>query len=159
MFREFSEMRFVLLLVLTSVLCIGAVPQNADTAAPKSAQAWDAKSIKWQNIDADGTKYALLEGRRDVPGEAFTYAFFIPAGYHEHHWHSADARVAVIQGVLKVSFGESLDLERMTAYPVGSFLLVPANMKHTMSADVDTIIIGTAVGPWATHHHGEHEHP
>jgi hypothetical protein len=72
MFREFSEMRFVLLLVLTSVLCIGAVPQNADTATPKSAQAWDAKSIKWQNIDADGTKYALLEGRRDVPGEAFT---------------------------------------------------------------------------------------
>ena len=151
-------MRYVLSLVLT-VLSVTAVPQNVDTAkTPKSAQAWDAKSIKWQDIGADGTKSALLEGRRDVPGEAFTYAFFIPAGYHEHHWHSADARVAVIQGVLKVSFGESLDLEHMTAYPVGSFLLVPANMKHTMSADVDTIIIGTAVGPWATHHQGEHQH-
>jgi len=152
-------MRFVPLLVLTLVLSIGAGSQNADTAkTPKSAQAWDAKSIKWQDIGADGTKSALLEGRRDVPGEAFTYAFFIPAGYHEHHWHSADARVAVIQGALKVNFGESLDLEHMTAYPVGSFLLVPANVKHTMSADVDTIIIGTAVGPWATHHHGEHQH-
>jgi hypothetical protein len=110
MLRESSEMRFVFLLVLTLVPCIEAVPQNADTAKPKSAQAWDAKSIKWQDIDEDGTKYALLEGRRDVPGESFTYAFFIPAGYHEHHWHSADVRVAVIQGVLKVSFGESLDL-------------------------------------------------
>jgi hypothetical protein len=151
-------MRYVLSLVLT-VLSVTAVPQNVDTAkTPKSAQAWDAKSIKWQDIGADGTKSALLEGRRDVPGEAFTYAFFIPAGYHEHHWHSADARVAVIQGVLKINFGESLDLEHMTAYPVGSFLLVPANMKHTMSADVDTIIIGTSVGPWATHHHGEHKH-
>ena len=57
-------MRFVLFLVLTLVLSIGAVPQNADTAkTPRPAQAWDAKSIKWQDIDADGTKYALLEGR------------------------------------------------------------------------------------------------
>jgi len=152
-------MRYVLSLILTLVLSGGAAPQRADTArTPKAAQAWNAKSITWEDIDADGTKYALLEGHRDVPGEAFTYAFFIPAGYHEHHWHSADARVAVIQGALKVNFGETLDLEHMTTYPVGSFLLVPANMKHTMTADVDTIIIGTAVGPWATHHHGEHQH-
>jgi len=100
-------MRYVLSLVLT-VLSVTAVPQNVDTAkTPKSAQAWDAKSIKWQDIGADGTKSALLEGRRDVPGEAFTYAFFIPAGYHEHHWHSADARVAVIQGALRSILGKA----------------------------------------------------
>ena len=45
-----------------------------------SRQSWDAKSIQGQDIDTDGTKYAPLEGRRDVPGEASTYAFFIPAG-------------------------------------------------------------------------------
>jgi len=124
----------------------------------KSAQAWDAKSIQWQQVDSDGTKYSLLEGSRDVPGQAFTYAFFIPAGYHEHHWHTSDARVAVIQGALKVSFGETLDLEHTKTYPAGSFLLVPANLKHTMTADVDTVIIGTAIGPWATHHNDEQHH-
>jgi len=87
-----------------------------------------------------------------VPGEAFTYAALIPAGHSEHHWHSSDARVAVIQGTLKVSFGETLDLVHLKSYPVGTFLYVPANAKHTMAADVDTIIIGTAVGPWHTHH-------
>jgi hypothetical protein len=138
-------MSFVLSLILSLAIGAGSVPQTANTAtSPKVAQSWDAKSIQWQDIDTDGTKYALLEGRRDVPGEAFTYAFFIPAGYHEHHWHSSEARVAVVQGALKVSFGETLDLEHMTAYPVGSFLLVYA--KHTMVADVDTIIIGTG-GP------------
>jgi len=152
-------MHFLVSLLLTFALVTGPVPQSATaTSQAKSPQAWDAKTIVWQDVDADGTKYALLEGRRDVPGESFTYAFFIPAGYHEHHWHSADARVAVIQGALKVNFGETLDLEHTTSYPVGSFLLVPANVKHTMAADVDTIIIGTAVGPWATHHHGEHQH-
>jgi len=152
-------MRLVFSLILSLALAAGAVPQTAGSStSAKVPQAWDPKTIPWQEIDSDGTKYALLEGRRDVPGEAFTYAFFIPAGYHEHHWHTADARVAVVQGALKVSFGETLDLEHMTSYPVGSYLLVPANAKHTMAADVDTIIIGTAVGPWTTHHHGEHQH-
>jgi len=152
-------MRLVFSLLLSFVLVLGSFPQTAgNSASGKVPQAWDPKRIPWQEVDAEGTKYALLEGRRDVPGEAFTYAFFIPAGYHEHHWHSSDARVAVVQGALKVSFGETLDLDHMASYPAGSYLLVPANVKHTMAADVDTIIIGTAVGPWSTHHHGEHTH-
>jgi len=57
----------------------------------QSQQAWDAKTIVWQDIEPDGTKYALLEGVRNTPGKAFTYAFFIPAGYWEHHWHTQDA--------------------------------------------------------------------
>lgn len=124
----------------------------------KTPQAWDARTIEWQQTDPDGSKWAILEGHSDVPGEAFTYAALIPAGHCEHHWHSSDARVAVIQGTLKVSFGETLDLEHLKSYPVGTFLYVPANAKHTMAADVDTIIIGTAVGPWQTHHGEQHQH-
>ena len=40
---------------------------------PKRAYAWNSKNIVWQEIGADGTKYALLEGRSDAAGEAFTY--------------------------------------------------------------------------------------
>ena len=59
----------------------------------KQAQAWNLESLEWQDIGVDGTKYALLEGRRDLPGEGFTYAFFIPAGFWDPaHWHTADAR-------------------------------------------------------------------
>ena len=131
--------------------------QAPATEPVKKPQAWDVNTIQLE-VNADGTKDALLEARRDVPGEAFTYAFFLPAGYHEHHWHSSDARVVVVQGALKVSFGETLDLEHLKTYPTGTYLLVPANVKNTMAADVDTVIIGTAVGPWATHRHGENQH-
>jgi len=126
--------------------------------AAKTPQAWDAKSIAWQKIEPDGTKWAVLQGRSDVPGEAFTYAALVPAGFHDFHAHGTDARVAVVQGVLKVSFGESLDLEHLKSYPVGTFLYVPATVKHTMAADEDTIIIGTAAGPWHTDHAGERHH-
>jgi len=134
-------------------LALVALPSGEPT---KSPQAWDARSISWQKVDSDGTKWAILEGRSDVPGEAFTYAAFIPAGFHDFHSHGSDARVAVVQGVLKVSFGDTLDLEHLKPYPVGTFLYVPANAKHTMAADEDTIIIGTAAGPWHTHHPEEH---
>jgi quercetin dioxygenase-like cupin family protein len=147
-------MRYLFILLLTNLML--AAPS---TEKPKTAQAWNAKKIEWQQVDPDGSKWAVLEGRSDAPGEAFTYAAFVPAGFHDFHSHASDARVAVVQGVLKVSFGETLDLDHLQSYPVGSFLFVPANVKHTMAADEDTILIGTAVGPWHTdHHNAQHHH-
>jgi len=51
-----------------------------------------------------------------------------------------------------------MDKTKAKAYPGGSYLLVPADLGHTMGADVDTIIIGTALGPWKTRHDGEMHH-
>jgi quercetin dioxygenase-like cupin family protein len=138
---------------------LALLPAMAWAQGPR---AWTPETIQWQETSPDGTKYALLEGKRDVSGESFTYAFFIPAGYWEHHWHSADARVAVVKGELLVAYGPALDKEHATGYGVGAYVLVPKNVQHTMGAKVDTIIIGTAVGPWATHRHSEshqqHQH-
>ncbi|HEX9234372.1 MAG TPA: cupin domain-containing protein [Candidatus Acidoferrum sp.] len=146
-------MRWLIAVIIN--LALLAVPATEPTKVP---QGWDAKSIAWQKTDADGTKWAVLEGRTDVPGEAFTYAAFVPAGFRDFHSHGSDARVAVVQGVLKVSFGQTLDLAHLKSYPVGSFLYVPADVKHTMAADEDTIIIGTAIGPWHTDHPEDHHH-
>jgi quercetin dioxygenase-like cupin family protein len=141
--------------IIASLLAVTAV-LAAQQAASKP-QSWDAKSIVWQQVDKDGTKWAVLEGRMDVPGEQFTYAFFLPAGHWEHHWHIADARVAVLHGKLKVAFGDHLDKASAKEYGVGTFIYVPANLQHTMGAEVDTIVIGTAKAPWKTHYH--HAHP
>lgn len=127
--------------------------------APAPVQTWNAKTIVWQRTDPDGTKWAVLEGDKDAPGKAFTYAFFLPAGHWEHHSHNQDARVAVVSGALKVAVGPTLDKTGAKTYSVGSFLYVPANTQHTMGADVDTVCIGTAVGPWMTHYEHKMQHP
>ena len=106
------------ILVLASTLVFGQSP---------AVEAWNPGNIVWQRTDSDGTKWAVLEGDKDAPGKAFTYAFFLPAGHWEHHFHNQDARV-------------------------------PANVQHSMGADVDTICIGTAVGPWKTHYEHEMHH-
>jgi|SRR5919108_6490142 quercetin dioxygenase-like cupin family protein len=115
-------------------------------------QAWDAANIPWQKIDTDGSKYAVLEGDRNLHGN-FSYAVFLPAGVFEHHWHSGDARVFIVKGALKVGFSEHFDKSVIKSYPAGSFVFVPANAKHTMGADEDTLFFGTGVGPWVTHEH------
>jgi quercetin dioxygenase-like cupin family protein len=144
--------------VKTLVAMMMALIGSLALGQPTAVKTWNASNIVWQNTYPDGTKWSVLEGDKDASGRAFTYAFFIPAGYWEHHSHNQDARVAVLSGALKVAIGTKLDKEGAKAYPVGSFLLVPANVEHTMGADVDTTVIGTATGPWKTHHDGDMHH-
>jgi quercetin dioxygenase-like cupin family protein len=120
---------------------------------PARAYAWHPDAIPWQETGEDGTKYALLEGRREIAGEVFTYAFFIPAGFWDPaHWHTADARVVVLKGTLYLGYGDRHDDRVLQAYGTGSYVLVPANAPHFDGSHEDTIIIGTAIGPWATHY-------
>lgn len=124
---------------------------SPNTPATRKGKAWSPANIPWQEIGADGSKYALLEGRRDEPGVAFTYAFFLPAGFWDApHWHSADARIFVISGRLKLAYDTSFDRTRTEEFGPGTMALVPANAVHYDGSDEDTLIIGTAVGPWRT---------
>ena len=128
--------------------CILAVASQA-TGEPSSGGSPD--QIVWQRVDPAGTKFALLDGVRDKAGVSFTYAFFIPAGFWDGpHSHSADARVFVAKGVLRMGFGERMDKSKALAYPAGSYVKVPAGEVHFDGSDQDTVIYGVAVGPWST---------
>jgi quercetin dioxygenase-like cupin family protein len=141
------------------IVVVLALAGSVAFAQSAEVKTWTPENIVWQRTDSDGTKWAVLEGDKDAPGRTFTYAFFLPAGHWEHHFHNQDARVAVVSGALKVAVGPELDKTGAKTYPVGSFLYVPANVQHTMGADVDTICIGTAAGPWKTHYeHEMHNH-
>lgn len=122
-------------------------------ARATQAQAWHPDQIEWQDVAPDGSRYALLEGVRDQVGEPFSYAFFIPAGFWDPaHWHTADARVFVVSGTLRLGYGDALDQPRAESFPAGSYVLVPAGARHFDGSDEDTLILGTAVGPWATYY-------
>lgn len=134
------------MIVRVAIALLLAAPAAAEVAA-----AWNPDTIRWQRVNPDGTKFALLEGTRDTPGVAFTYAFFIPAGvWDAPHSHAATARVFVARGTLHLGYGDAPDKGRAAAFPVGSILVVPAGAHHFDGSDTDTIIIGTAVGPWST---------
>lgn len=140
--EEFAVFRF------TPVILLAAA---SSLAAADTGQAWVPDAIAWQRVNPDGTKFALLEGVRDRAGVAFSYAFFIPAGvWDAPHSHAATARVFVARGVLHLGYGDRLDPAAARAYPAGSYLVVPAGAHHFDGSNTDTIIIGTAQGPWST---------
>ncbi len=122
------------------------------SAPVQSPRAWHIDSIAWDTIFVDGSKLAILEGRRDVPGEVFTYAFYLPDGkWVSAHWHCADARVFVASGTLLLGYGERMDKQNIRAYEQGAYLLVPFKVPHFEGARGNTTIIGTGTGPWCTY--------
>jgi quercetin dioxygenase-like cupin family protein len=134
-------------------LSLPALAIFAIAAAPQPTQPadWNPDTIAWQRTNPDGTRFALLEGVRDHAGVPFTYAFFIPAGVWDGpHSHAAAARVFVAKGALHLGYGAKLDRAKARVFSAGSVLLVPAGAVHFDGSPQDTIIIGTAVGPWST---------
>ena len=134
-------------------IAVATAVTGALALAPPVEQSagWTPDAIPWQRTAANGTRYALLEGDRAAPGGAFTYAFAIPAGVWDGpHKHSTTARVFVAKGTLSLGYGGHPDRTKARRYPAGSILVVPAGAVHYDGADVDTVIIGVASGPWST---------
>lgn len=134
-----------------ALTCIALFSTASYAGTTDQEAGWTADKIPWQNAASNGTKFALLEGSRDKAGTAFSYAFFIPAGvWDSPHRHSATARVFVARGILKIGYGSIADKSKVKSYPTGSYVVVPAGAVHFDGSDEDTMIIGTAIGPWAT---------
>ncbi len=138
-----------------AIMALGLASSPVRAAPPASPDAvagvWTPESIPWQAAAPNGTKYALLEGDRDKAGGVFTYAFFVPAGvWDTPHRHSTTARVFVLKGALSLGYGTEMDKTRARTFAAGSLVIVPGGAAHFDGADVDTIIVGVATGPWST---------
>jgi quercetin dioxygenase-like cupin family protein len=121
------------------------------TAAPADAVAITPETIPWGPPAADGSRFALLDGRREVAGQNFSYTFALPpGGWDAPHSHSSTARIFVLKGVLKLGWGPAMDKAKARAFPAGSFVVMPAGAVHFDGADEETIILGVASGVWAT---------
>lgn len=123
----------------------------AAAAAPTGAVVITPDTIPWGPAAPDGSRFAVLDGTREVAGQAFSYAFALPPGlWDKPHSHSTTARIFVLKGTLKLGWGAKLDKHHARAFPAGSFVVVPAGAVHFDGADEETIILGDASGVWAT---------
>lgn len=124
---------------------------TATATIPAEAVVITPETINWEPPAADGSRFALLDGRRDAAGVAFSYAFSLPPGlWDKPHRHSTTARIFVLKGALKLGWGPTMDKAKARSFPAGSFVVVPAGAVHFDGADEETIILGVASGVWAT---------
>ncbi|MCX6598322.1 MAG: cupin domain-containing protein [Acidobacteria bacterium] len=112
---------------------------------------WSPDSIRWDRTDPDGTKYAVIDGDRERPGQPFTYAFWMPDGvWVKAHTHTQQAHVAVVKGTLLLGFGKKMDQKATKAVKTGEFFIVRAGVPHFEGSRGETLIIGSALGGWKT---------
>ncbi len=105
-------------------------------------------NVKWvDNPALPGAKQAVLAGDPAKPGLT-AYRVRFPANFQvPAHYHPVDENVTVISGTIHVGMGDKMDMAKGTAYPAGSFSVMPANMRHYAWTKEETVVQVNIVGP------------
>ena len=106
------------------------------------------ENVKWVEPSAvPGAKLAVLAGDPAKPGLT-TYRVWFPANHQvPAHVHPVDENVTVVSGSIYLGMGDKLDMTRGTAYPAGSFVVVPANHRHYAWTKEETVVQIHLTGP------------
>jgi quercetin dioxygenase-like cupin family protein len=66
----------------------------------------------------------------------------IPAGARAlAHTHPQDELVTVIEGTWYLGKGTKFDSAKLTGYPAGSFIIIPAGIPHIVAAKEGTVVV------------------
>ena len=89
----------------------------------------------------DGRQRAQLYGDSSRDG-AWIDRVKIPAGGRVlAHSHPHDELVTVIEGIWYVGEGERFEPAKLKGYPAGSFLVIPAGVRHFVAAKESAVIV------------------
>ncbi len=129
-----------LLLVLAPPL-----PAQASPPAPAAPFHWGPAPA----VFPPGARMAVVSGDPSKEGP-FTIRLSMPNGYRiPPHFHPTDEAVEVARGTLLFGMGDTLDVAKTQAMKAGAKGSVAANMHHFVIAKGLTVVIVTAMGPFA----------
>lgn len=95
-----------------------------------------------------GAQVVLLEGDPKVGGY-FAMRIKLPPGYRvPPHFHPVQERVTVLEGTFLLGQGEARDEAALKEYPAGSYISMPAGMRHFAATKAGAVIQLTTIGPW-----------
>ena len=129
---------------------------NSDLSAPPSAHVMvPSSSITWGDPPPalpPGAKLAVITGDPSKPGP-FVIRVQFPAGYKvPPHWHPTDENVTVLSGTMALGMGEAWDDAKMQALPAGSYVVLPAEMRHSVMVRTAATIQITGMGPFVVNY-------
>lgn len=134
-------------------------PAPAPTLGPakrpvRGASAITPEAMKWEATGPmypSGSRVALLAGNPTRPVAYAVRVRVAEASIDEPHWHATDVQITVLQGVLLLGVGDAFDETKLQKYGPGSFLLIPAGLRHFMSFQPDTEYQMQGIGPLMSH--------
>jgi hypothetical protein len=135
----------VLLGALSPVRLSGQAP------SPGAPAERPAGLTEWQpSQQMPGVFYMPLLGEATKPG-AYVYRVRAPHGLRiPPHWHTKTMHLTVLTGTLMIAMGEPSDSSRARPCGPGSFLALPAGMRHREWFEGETIVHVETEGPFET---------
>ncbi len=143
-----SSYLIALLVASTSVLPVQAQGEEGQSVQILPDQ------IKWTSPPATvapGAQAAVLSGPLDKPGFYTQRVRLAQGGMITPHTHPDTRYVTVLSGELYLGQGESMEAEKTTRYPAGSYFVVPAGVVHYAWARSGEVVYQeSGIGPTAT---------
>ena len=151
--------KIALILILPLVLSLAAVAAQKKDASKKSTESAASEQhvvltpgdLKWMDAPAGlppGAKIAVLAGDPNKKGP-FTMRLQTPAGYKvPPHTHPTTENITVISGTFNIGTGDKFDEVAGKELGAGSYMVMPAGMKHYAWTTAETIVQVHGMGPF-----------
>jgi quercetin dioxygenase-like cupin family protein len=142
--------------VALSVVAIAAQKKDASKSATESATneqhvVLSPGDLKWMDAPPGlpgGAKLAVLAGDPKKKG-LFTVRLQTPAGYKiPPHTHPTSEHITVISGTFNIGAGDKFDEAAGKELGAGSYMVMPAGMKHYAWTPAEAIIQVHGMGPF-----------
>lgn len=132
-------------ILAVAVLVLAAIPSAMTWARQesKSVVVFTPEHVRWFTPPyyKDGRQRAQLYGDSSQGG-AWVDRVKIPAGGRVlAHTHPHDELVTVLEGTWYLGEGTKFDPTKLTGYPTGSFIVIPAGTPHFVAAKDAAVIV------------------
>ena len=108
-------------------------------------------ALKWRPA-GPGTSVAVLDGSPEKEGAPFVIRVKLAGGTRvPPHWHPVDEHLTVLSGTFYMGSGEKFDESTATALTIGTYAMMPKEVRHFGWTGVETIVQIHGVGPFKTY--------
>ena len=141
-----AQKALILFLFALMLIRANALPQ----ATSESATLISPQSVKWLPSPVlRGAEVAVMDGDPKKPGSLYTLRLKLPDAYTiPLHWHPDTERLTVLSGVVLFGTGNRMDPRKTTALGPGSYIIIPATIRHWVTARGTTIFQVGGVAPF-----------
>jgi quercetin dioxygenase-like cupin family protein len=95
-----------------------------------------------------GARAVVLDGNPARPG-VFTLRLLIPAGYViPPHTHPSWEHMTVVSGTIHIGTGSTIEMENSQQLRAGSYIAIPAGLRHWLHSASESVIQLHGGGPW-----------
>lgn len=109
-----------------------------------------ADSVKYGPVSS-GISSAVLSGSPSTEGSPFVVRIKMADGAKvPPHWHPIDEHLAVVSGTFHMGIGETFDESTAKAMTVGSYGIMPKDVRHFAWASGETVVQVHGIGPFKT---------